>query len=58
MEEDYPGKNEDKKLAILDMKVWIDKTEGFIMFEHFEKPMKTKKIMHAQSAISASCKQR
>ena len=56
MEEDYPGKNEDKKLAILDMKVWIDKTEVFIMFEHFEKPMKTKKIMHAQSAISASCK--
>ena len=53
---DYPSNNPDGKMAVLDMKVWINE-EGFIMHEHFEKLMSSKKIMHAASAISASCKQ-
>jgi hypothetical protein len=36
--------------------VWINE-EGFILHEHFEKLMSSKKIMHASSAISASCRQ-
>ena len=58
MEADYPNHNGDKKLAILDMKVWQDIQEGHIMFQHFEKPMATQKIMHAASAQSPSCKKR
>ena len=42
-------------MAVLDMKVWVNE-EGIIMHEHYEKPMSSKKIMHAESAISASCK--
>ena len=37
------------------MKVWMNQ-EGFIMHEHFEKPMSSKLVMHAESAISSSCK--
>ena len=43
------------KMAVLDMKVWMNR-DGIIMYEHFEKPMSSKQIMHAESAISASCK--
>ena len=52
---DFPSNNADKKMAVLDMKVWVNE-EGIIMHEHFEKPMSSKKIMHAESAISALCK--
>ena len=57
MEEDHPSQNDDKKMPILDMKVWMDDQEGYIMYEHFEKPMASKKVMHSLSAQSASCKQ-
>ena len=57
MEEDCPSKNVDGKMPILDMKVWMDADEGHIMFQHYQKPMACKKIMHAQSAQSGSCKQ-
>ena len=53
---DYPSNNDDKKMPVLDMKVWMSESESLILHEHYEKPMSSKKIMHAQSAISASCK--
>ena len=56
MEEDFPNKNEDKKMAILDMKVWTDTHDGCIMYEHYEKPMSSKKVKHLESELSASCK--
>ena len=56
MEDDFPSRNSDGKLPILDMKVWMDSQDGCILFEHYEKSMACKKIMHAQSAQSASCK--
>ena len=31
MEEDFPSRNMDGKMPILDMKVWTDETDGFIM---------------------------
>ena len=51
MEEDFPSKNMDSKMPILDMKVWTDETDGFIMFQHYQKPMSCKKIMHANSSM-------
>ena len=55
MEEDYPGRNSDGKLPILDMKVWIDE-EHFVVFQHFEKPMANRQILQSQSAQSDKCK--
>ena len=57
MVEDYPSKNDDDKMPVLDMKIWMTEDESLIMHEHYEKPMSSKKVMHAESAISASCKQ-
>ena len=56
MVEDYPSKNENEKMAVLDMSVWVSEN-SFIMHSHYEKPMPGKALMHAESAISLSCKQ-
>ena len=56
MEFDVPSRNSSEKMPILDMKVWIDKEEGNIMFQHYEKPTTSKSIMHAKSAQSVSCR--
>ena len=55
MEFDIPSKNCDKKLPILDMKVWMNE-DGNILFEHYEKPTASKNILHAKSAQSVSCR--
>ena len=55
MEGDWPSKNEDEKLPILDMKTWTN-GEGLILFQHYEKRVSSKTILHAQSAHSAACK--
>ena len=53
---DFPSNNSDKKMAILDTKVWKCADKGFIMYEHYEKAVANKDVLHAQSAQSASCK--
>ena len=55
MEADWPSKNNDKRLPILDMKVWMD-TQGTILFSHYEKPMSNKAVLNSQSAHPAACK--
>ena len=55
MVEDYPSRNENGKMPVLDIGVWMSE-ENYIMYEHYEKPMSCKKVMHAESAISPSCK--
>jgi hypothetical protein len=55
MVEDHPAKNENNRMAVLDMNVWMNE-DSFIMYEHYEKPMSCKKVMHADAAISPSCK--
>ena len=55
MEADWPNKNENKKLPILDMEVWMDK-DGTIMYSHYEKPMKLKTVINSKSAHPAACK--
>ena len=55
MEEDNPGRHEDKKLPILDMAVWTD-DQGYLLYQHYEKEMSTKLVLSAHSAQSSSCK--
>ena len=55
MEEDHPSNNDDLKLPILDLKVWMD-SEQFIVFQHYEKAVASGRVMHAKSAQSATCK--
>ena len=55
MEADWPSKNLDGRLPILDLKVWTDE-EGRIRYTHYEKPMATKSILHTKSAHTESCK--
>ena len=49
MEFDVPSRNNDNKMAILDMKVWFDE-ERNIMFQNYEKPMASKNIMQCQTS--------
>ena len=55
MEADMPSKNRDGKLPILDMKVWMN-DEGEVMFQHYEKPMSSKAVLHGESAHPSACK--
>ena len=55
MEADWPSRNRDGRLPILDMKVWMDK-EGTVMYSHYEKPMSNKSVLHSKSAHPANCK--
>ena len=55
MEADWPSKNTDGKLPILDLKVWTNK-EGEIVYTHYEKPMANKNVLHAKSAHTGTCK--
>ena len=54
METDYPSKNGDSKMPILDMKVWME--GGNILHQHYEKQVASRAVLNAQSAQSAACK--
>ena len=56
MEEDVPSRKHDGKLAILDMKVWMGE-DDYILHQHYEKDVASKKVLNASSAQSVSCKQ-
>ena len=55
MEGDWPSKNPDGKMPILDMKVWTDDS-GNILYQHYEKDVSSKTVLHVKSAHSAACK--
>ena len=55
MEGDWPSKNHDEKMPILDMKVWMEKN-GNVMYQHYEKAVSSKTVLHAKSAHSMACK--
>ena len=48
---DLPEKHKDKKLPVLDLKVWLPKTEES-MYEFYENPTKNAKTVLASSSIS------
>ena len=54
MEVDIPENHEDGKLPILDMKVYM--SEGYVVYEHYSKPMATNLVISARSAHSDQTK--
>ena len=55
MEADYPSSSVERKMSILDMKVWMGSC-GNVLYQHYEKAMASKLLLHAQSAQSNACK--
>ena len=55
MEADHPNQNADKKLPILDMEVWINQ-DHFVVYQHYEKPVTSRRVLAAQSAQATTCK--
>ena len=55
---DYPSKYNDEKVPMLDLKMWIEECNGLIriMYEHYEKEIATKRVIHAQSAMPMQVK--
>ena len=55
---DYPSKYRDRKVPMLDLKLWIEMVDGVvrILHEHYEKGMATKMLIHAESAIPLKVK--
>ena len=55
---DYPSKHRDDKVPMLDLKLWIQEVDGIVrlLYEHYEKDMATKMLIHADSAISPRVK--
>ena len=52
MEEDFPSNHTSRKLAILDLQVWVH----VIYFEHYTKPMSSRAVVMAQSAFPPAMK--
>ena len=50
---DYPSKHADGKVPVLSLKMWIAEVDGKarLLHEHYEKPMATKMLIHAKSAV-------
>lgn len=55
---DYPSKYADGKVPMLNVKMWIEEMNGrrLILYEHYEKKMATKMVVHAKSAIPMKVK--
>ena len=60
LEVDYPSRYTDKKLPILDIKVWIDERESdnkrVVLYEFYEKEISSKWVLHANSALPQETK--
>ena len=55
MEEDNPSRNQDCKLPILDMKVWLN-VDSYAVYQHYEKPVSNRQVISIKSAQSSACK--
>ena len=47
---------DDKKLPTLDLKIWIQPGGRMIIYEHYEKPMKSNLVVQRKSALSENVK--
>ena len=56
--EDCPGKHDDQKMPLLDLKVWVEKEEEEqkILFKYYRKPMASRLLMMARSAMPSRVK--
>ena len=51
---DYPSKNQDEKIPILNLKVWMERNQEEqtnILYEHYRKEVSKKSTVHARSAM-------
>ena len=50
---DYPNNHANGQVPMLDVSMWIEEIAGrrYIVYEHFEKEMASKAVIHASSAI-------
>ena len=55
MEEDSPSKHSGGKIPILDMEMWVN-LEGYIVYQHYSKPMSSRSVIMARSAFPTSMK--
>ena len=55
MEADWPTKNKDSRLPILDLKAWTNQ-DGEAVYTHYEKAVSSKTVLHSKSAHSSGCK--
>lgn len=55
---DYPSRHTEGKVPMLDVKMWIAEVDGErkVVYEHYEKPMTTKAVIHARSAMATQTK--
>ena len=55
---DYPSKHANGKVPMLDLNMWIMDVGGErkVVYEHYEKPMTSKAVIHAKSAVSMQIK--
>ena len=55
LEADHPSKHDDKKLPILNLKVWIQGVDEklLLLYEHYRKEVATKATVHHRSALPA-----
>ena len=55
---DFPSNYEEGKVPMLDIRMWIEEVNGVVrlMYEHYEKNMATKMVIHAKSAIPMQVK--
>ena len=60
LEVDYPSRYTDKRLPILDLKVWVDKRQNdgkrVIFYEYYEKLISSKWVIHVNTALPMQCK--
>ena len=54
LEIDYPSRHVDKKMPTIDVKIWVEKmnNQSRILYEHYAKPMSTKAVIYARSAMA------
>ena len=50
LEADYPDRYEDKKVPILDLKVWVDNNNK-VVHEYYSKPVASKAVVNSESAM-------
>ena len=55
---DYPSKHADKKVPMLNVKMWIEEGDDrrLLLYEHYEKDMATKAVINATSALPKKTK--
>ena len=58
LESECPSMHEDKKLPVLDLKIWVNKTgdNNKIMHEYYQKEVASKMVVHSRSSLPWSSK--